>query len=35
LSDGANALRLDALESLWTRLRKLDALVKSPDFLQA
>ena len=35
LSDGANALRLDALESLWTRLRKLDALVKSPEFLQA
>jgi 2-dehydro-3-deoxyphosphooctonate aldolase (KDO 8-P synthase) len=35
LSDGANALRLEALESLWTRLRKLDALVKSPDFLQA
>ena len=35
LSDGVNALRLDALESLWTRLRKLDALVKSPEFLQA
>ncbi len=35
LSDGSNALRLEALESLWTRLRKLDALVKGPDFLHA
>ncbi len=34
LSDGANALRLEALEPLWTRLRKLDALVKSPDFVR-
>jgi 2-dehydro-3-deoxyphosphooctonate aldolase (KDO 8-P synthase) len=35
LSDGANALRLEALEPLWTRLRKLDALVKGPDFVRA
>jgi 2-dehydro-3-deoxyphosphooctonate aldolase (KDO 8-P synthase) len=35
LSDGSNALRLEALEPLWTRLRKLDALVKGPDFLHA
>jgi 2-dehydro-3-deoxyphosphooctonate aldolase (KDO 8-P synthase) len=35
LSDGSNALRLEALESLWTRLSKLDALVKGPDFLHA
>jgi 2-dehydro-3-deoxyphosphooctonate aldolase (KDO 8-P synthase) len=35
LSDGSNALRLEALEPLWTRLSKLDALVKGPDFLHA
>ena len=35
LSDGTNALRLEALEPLWTKLRKLDALVKGPDFLGA
>jgi 2-dehydro-3-deoxyphosphooctonate aldolase (KDO 8-P synthase) len=35
LSDGTNALRLEALEPLWTRLRKLDALVKGPDFVRA
>ena len=35
LSDGSNALRLEALEPLWTKLRKLDALVKGPDFLRA
>ena len=35
LSDGANALCLEALEPLWTKLRKLDALVKGPDFLHA
>ncbi len=33
LSDGANALRLEMLDSLWRRLRELDKLVKSPDFL--
>jgi 2-dehydro-3-deoxyphosphooctonate aldolase (KDO 8-P synthase) len=33
LSDGANALRLEAREPLWTRLRKLDALVKGSDFV--
>src|SRR5579863_1291103 len=31
LSDGANALRLDLLPELWSRLRAIDALVKS-DF---
>ncbi len=33
LSDGANALRLDLLAALWARLRKIDALVKSNEFL--
>jgi 2-dehydro-3-deoxyphosphooctonate aldolase (KDO 8-P synthase) len=35
LSDGANALHLEALGPLVARLRKLDALVKGPDFLHA
>jgi 2-dehydro-3-deoxyphosphooctonate aldolase (KDO 8-P synthase) len=35
LSDGSNALRLEALEPLWNKLRMLDALVKGPDFLRA
>jgi 2-dehydro-3-deoxyphosphooctonate aldolase (KDO 8-P synthase) len=35
LSDGANALRLEALGPLVARLRKLDALVKGPEFLHA
>ncbi|MEX2263266.1 MAG: 3-deoxy-8-phosphooctulonate synthase [Bryobacteraceae bacterium] len=35
LSDGANALHLQRLEGLWRRLRTLDALVKSPEFLHA
>ncbi|HEU0141476.1 MAG TPA: 3-deoxy-8-phosphooctulonate synthase [Bryobacteraceae bacterium] len=33
LSDGANALRLDLLGTLWARLQQLDALVKSDEFL--
>ncbi|MGH9674612.1 MAG: 3-deoxy-8-phosphooctulonate synthase [Bryobacteraceae bacterium] len=33
LSDGANALPLSRLASLLTRVRAIDALVKSPDFL--
>jgi 2-dehydro-3-deoxyphosphooctonate aldolase (KDO 8-P synthase) len=35
LSDGANALRLDKLGALLRRLRALDELVKSPDFLES
>lgn len=35
LSDGANALRLDRLESLWRRIRSIDRLVKSREFLHA
>jgi 2-dehydro-3-deoxyphosphooctonate aldolase (KDO 8-P synthase) len=35
LSDGANALNLEALGHLTARLRKLDALVKGPEFLHA
>src|SRR5207245_8695568 len=35
LSDGSNALRLDRLPELLRRLRALDSLVKSPDFLHA
>ena len=35
LSDGPNALRLDALGLFWARLRELDALVKGPGFLNA
>src|SRR5713226_7259276 len=35
LSDGANALRLDRLPSLWRKLRSIDALVKGADFLHA
>ena len=35
LSDGTNALRLDALESFWAELRALDAFVKAPGFLHA
>jgi len=35
LSDGANALRLEALEGLWRRLQSLDRLVKSEQFLNA
>ncbi len=34
-SDGANALPLEALASLWNKVRQLDALVKSPSFLNA
>lgn len=33
LSDGPNALRLSLLPAFWRRLRALDALVRSPDFL--
>jgi len=33
LSDGANALRLSLLAAFWRRVRALDALVKSRDFL--
>jgi 2-dehydro-3-deoxyphosphooctonate aldolase (KDO 8-P synthase) len=32
LSDGANALRLDQLRGLLTRLRRIDGLVKSAEF---
>ena len=35
LSDGTNALRLEALEAFWRRLQELDALVKRPGFLHA
>jgi 2-dehydro-3-deoxyphosphooctonate aldolase (KDO 8-P synthase) len=35
LSDGTNALRLEALEPLWRRLRALGAFVKTPGFLNA
>jgi 2-dehydro-3-deoxyphosphooctonate aldolase (KDO 8-P synthase) len=35
LSDGANALRLERLESLWRKVQSIDRLVKSPDFLHA
>ncbi|MCS6953227.1 MAG: 3-deoxy-8-phosphooctulonate synthase [Bryobacterales bacterium] len=35
LSDGPNALRLDLLEPFWERLRRLDALVKSGEFVNA
>jgi len=35
LSDGANALRLDRLRSLWRKLQSVDRLVKSPEFLNA
>jgi 2-dehydro-3-deoxyphosphooctonate aldolase (KDO 8-P synthase) len=34
LSDGPNALRLSLLPAFWRRLRALDALVRSPDFLR-
>jgi 2-dehydro-3-deoxyphosphooctonate aldolase (KDO 8-P synthase) len=33
LSDGANALRLDRLAGLLDRVRRIDTLVKSPEFL--
>jgi 2-dehydro-3-deoxyphosphooctonate aldolase (KDO 8-P synthase) len=33
LSDGPNALRLNLLSAFWRRLRVLDALVRSSDFL--
>jgi 2-dehydro-3-deoxyphosphooctonate aldolase (KDO 8-P synthase) len=33
LSDGPNALRLSLLPAFWRRLRALDALVRSPEFL--
>jgi 2-dehydro-3-deoxyphosphooctonate aldolase (KDO 8-P synthase) len=33
LSDGPNALRLNLLADFWRRLKALDALVKSPEFL--
>jgi 2-dehydro-3-deoxyphosphooctonate aldolase (KDO 8-P synthase) len=35
LSDGPNALRLEELAPLMERLRKIDGLVKDPDFLNA
>ncbi|MCL6544950.1 MAG: 3-deoxy-8-phosphooctulonate synthase [Bryobacteraceae bacterium] len=35
LSDGANALRLEGLEALWRRVRSIDRLVKSEEFLHA
>ena len=35
LSDGPNALPLDRLRPLLQKLRKIDALVKGPDFLNA
>jgi 2-dehydro-3-deoxyphosphooctonate aldolase (KDO 8-P synthase) len=35
LSDGTNALRLEALEAFWRRLQELDALVTRPGFLHA
>jgi 2-dehydro-3-deoxyphosphooctonate aldolase (KDO 8-P synthase) len=35
LSDGSNALRLDLLAAFWQRLKALDAVVKSPDYLHA
>jgi 2-dehydro-3-deoxyphosphooctonate aldolase (KDO 8-P synthase) len=35
LSDGTNALHLEALEPLWRRLRALGAFVKAPGFLNA
>jgi 2-dehydro-3-deoxyphosphooctonate aldolase (KDO 8-P synthase) len=35
LSDGTNALPLEALEPFWRRLQELDALVKRPGFLNA
>lgn len=33
LSDGANALRLDLLAGLWSKLKAIDALVKGGEFL--
>jgi len=33
LSDGPNALRLSLLEAFWRRLRAIDTMVKSADFL--
>ena len=35
LSDGPNALHLELLAAFWRRLKALDALVKSADFLHA
>jgi 2-dehydro-3-deoxyphosphooctonate aldolase (KDO 8-P synthase) len=35
LSDGANALRLDRLGGFLERVRRLDAVVKAPEFLHA
>ena len=35
LSDGTNSLRLDRLAQFWSRVREIDALVKSPGFLNA
>ena len=35
LSDGANALRLNLLADFWRRLKAIDGLVGSPDFLNA
>jgi 2-dehydro-3-deoxyphosphooctonate aldolase (KDO 8-P synthase) len=35
LSDGPNALRLTSLREFWTRLRAIDGLVKSHNFLHA
>jgi 2-dehydro-3-deoxyphosphooctonate aldolase (KDO 8-P synthase) len=33
LSDGPNALRLDRLAEVWARLRRIDELVKGPEFV--
>jgi 2-dehydro-3-deoxyphosphooctonate aldolase (KDO 8-P synthase) len=35
LSDGSNALRLELLAAFWRRLKALDAMIKSADFLHA
>jgi 2-dehydro-3-deoxyphosphooctonate aldolase (KDO 8-P synthase) len=35
LSDGANALRLNLLADFWRRLKAIDGLVRSPEFLNA
>ena len=35
LSDGPNALRLELLADFWRRMKAIDALVKSADFLHA
>jgi 2-dehydro-3-deoxyphosphooctonate aldolase (KDO 8-P synthase) len=35
LSDGTNALRLDALAAFWGKLQALDTVIKAGDFLNA